>query len=295
MAEEVKEKAADAKPTEDKGLSDLTSNIEESIKRGFSAALQNLPPPQRQEAPQQTYTPPPEVNDEDIIAAIEAGDRAKAATLLRQQRAASDARHEHRLNNVMGQGASVLTELSEQAIANDTDAQPYLKEIREEISKFQASNPGILATPNHWRAARDMVLGRHVKDIRESTREALIRRARENNVNLTPDGTIATGRENETHDPADEITQLAEPGSRFDEFLRNKSRAHGGRSDDEEVRVMAAKADRLGGDYDEEASRTTGRPVFRRSKYPNGIKDFWRERQEMKRYVEENPTLKLDE
>lgn len=272
---------------------DLADSIATALARELPKAFEAARAPEPAPAPRDDTIA--DVDDDQIVDAIEKGDKVLASRLLKQQRAASEQRILRQTGGSFNQGAAVLSELSETVLRDDPHFRTYEKEIRGEIKKLQASNPGALLTPDIWRAARDLVVGRHADDIAAGAREAMIRRARDGGITLTPDGNIKTGRDDAPHDPADDITELAEKGSRFEEFLRNKSRAHGGRSDDDEVRVMAAKSDRLAGNYDEEASKRTGRAVFRKSTYPNGIKDYWKEHEEMKRYAAEHPTLGLDE
>ena len=115
-----------------------------------------------------------DVDDSQLVAAIEAGNHAETTRLLKQQRAASEQRIMRQVGSQLAVGAAALSQLAEDAVFGDPDAQLYKADITREIDNFRTANPGIVVTKGHWQTARDIVLGRHQKELRERDREAYI-------------------------------------------------------------------------------------------------------------------------
>jgi hypothetical protein len=174
-----------------------------------------------------------EVNEDDIANAIEAGDKALVSKLLKQQRAADRQRADQEIQRITSAGGAAFGSVSRMA----ADKLPYYsgkykKLIDEKVEQFQANNPGVMVTPEHYKAAHDIVVGENISDIQAADREEAIRKSREPDPALLPSG----GRvdiEPEEREPENLAQVLA--GDWKKEF-RVKQRAVGGRSDDEELR-----------------------------------------------------------
>jgi hypothetical protein len=110
----------------------------------------------------------------------------------------------------------------------------YKKLIDEKVEQFQANNPGVMVTPEHYKAAHDIVVGENAAEIFEMRREEDIRAARAKEEALIPNG----GRgdiEPEEKEP-ENLAQVL--GGDWKKEFRVKQRAVGGRSDDEELRKL---------------------------------------------------------
>jgi hypothetical protein len=176
-----------------------------------------------------------EVNEDDIANAIEAGDKALVSKLLKQQRAADRQRADQEIQRITSAGGAAFGSVSRMA----ADKLPYYsgkykKLIDEKVEQFQANNPGVMVTPEHYKAAHDIVVGENISDIQAADREEAIRKSREPDPALLPSG----GRvdiEPEEREP-ENLAQVL--GGDWKKEFRVKQRAVGGRSDDEELRKL---------------------------------------------------------
>jgi len=186
-------------------------------------------------APRQQIQPIADVSEESIAEAMAAGDTKEVTRLLKQQRAADRQRADQELARITSAGGAAFGSVSRMA----ADKLPYYsgkykKLIDEKIEQFQANNPGVMITPDHYKAAHDIVVGENIADIQAADREEAIRKSREPDPALLPNG----GRvviEDEEKEPENLAQVLA--GDWKKEF-RVKQRAVGGRSDDEELRKL---------------------------------------------------------
>lgn len=224
----------------------------------------------------------PDIYDEQISAAIEANDIAKSRQLQRQQRRAIENKTRAEFSGQMSQGAAVIGRLAKQVVTNDPTYQQYAKEVDNEIAQLERNMPGVMITPDHWERALEMVAGRHRNDIRSQEREATIRKARESGVALTPEGT-ALGRD-QHEDEQPKLEDVISPDFMKGAF-RDKSREFGGRSIQEEIRVMNLKT----------MSGRNGKLMGDVRGIKDHVKFFLDERAEMEAVREEKPYLGLDE
>ena len=176
-----------------------------------------------------------DVREEDILEAISAGDSAKAATLMRQQRRADEQKRNNEIARITSAGGAAFGSVSRMS----ADKLPYYtgkykKLIDDKIAQFQENNPGVMITPEHYKAAHDIIVGENITDIQAADREEAIRKSREPDPALIPDG----GRGGiETHEQEPENLEQILGGDWKKEF-RVKQRAVGGRSDDEELKKL---------------------------------------------------------
>src|ERR1019366_3019059 len=168
-----------------------------------------------------------DVNEEEILEAIEANDKPKAARLMRQQRAADSQRREQEIARITQVGGAAFGSVAKMA----ADRLPHYKGkfkkiIDEQIEKFHAANPGLMLTGEHYKAAHDLVVGENIDEILSGDREEVLRKAREPDPALIPDG----GRGGSMEAPAKEATALKEVlAGDWNKEFRVKQRAVGGR------------------------------------------------------------------
>lgn len=176
-----------------------------------------------------------DVNEDDIANAIEAGDKTLVAKLLKQQRAADRQRADQEIQRITSAGGAAFGSVSRMA----ADKLPYYsgkykKLIDEKVEQFQANNPGVMVTPEHYKAAHDIVVGENISDIQAADREEAIRKSREPDPALIPSG--GRGEIEETEKEPESLAQVL--GGDWKKEFRVKQRAVGGRSDDEELRKL---------------------------------------------------------
>ena len=189
----------------------------------------------REAAPVRQVQQITDVSEESIAEAMAAGDTKEVTRLLKQQRAADRQRADQEISRITAAGGAAFGSVSRMA----ADKLPYYsgkykKLIDEKISEFQANNPGVMITPEHYKAAHDIVVGENIADIQAADREEAIRKSREPDPPLIPSG----GRgeiETEEREP-ENLAQVL--GGDWKKEFRVKQRAVGGRSDDEELRKL---------------------------------------------------------
>lgn len=182
-----------------------------------------------------------DVPEEAILEAIDLGDRAKAAGLMRKQRAADAKRRERELAQLTRQGGAAFGSVARIA----AEKLPYYngkfkKLIDERIENFRANNPNVLILPEHYKYAHDSIVGENWEEIRAADREAEIRQARDREAagSLEPGEAGRNAGAAETHEPASLHEVL---GGDWKREFREKSRQVGGRTDDEELRKFGFK------------------------------------------------------
>lgn len=176
-----------------------------------------------------------DVSEESIAEAMAAGDTKEVTRLLKQQRLADRQRADQEISRITAAGGAAFGSVSRMA----ADKLPYYsgkykKLIDEKVEQFQANNPGVMVTPEHYKAAHDIVVGENISDIQAADREEAIRKSREPDPALIPNG----GRseiETEEKEP-ENLAQVL--GGDWKKEFRVKQRAVGGRSDDEELRKL---------------------------------------------------------
>lgn len=212
------------------------------IAEGLKATLSEMgrredAPPVRASAP--SLPAIEDVTEESIFEAMEQGDRAKAASLMRKARSADRQRIEREsLSPILSNGVAALSSMARELANNLPYYQKYKKEIDGEIDRWQAQNPGAAPSVEHFKAARDIVVGRHAAEIEHEAREAGIRQAREPEPELIP----SHGRHLAADEPVEPTTLDAVLTGNWKQELKEKSRK---RSDDEEM-AIAGFGDTMG-------------------------------------------------
>lgn len=285
MAEEIKPetKVEDPKPVIAAAPALDEDKIGAAIAKGLSAerrereeAERAAPPPPRISA----LPPIEDVSDEEIEIAREAGDRAKVIALTRKQRLADQARYERSVDQRMSVGVQTLSELAEQSVSNDPFFKKYEREVRQKIGEFRAANPNALAGPDIWKAALDLVVGTHRLDIQRESREEAIRQARD----PAPAAAAPTGGRNIEAEPEEPTTLDEELGTGFKKVFEIKQRSVRGRTHDEEVRLMdAVFREKMPIDPDTKKRRAPA----------DTVADYLKERREMQKIAEEDPSFGL--
>lgn len=261
----------------------LTSGIVNGIVKGLGELRAQDAP-----APQPVYTAPAaiaDVDDADIDAAIEAGDKAKANALRKQQRLAMQQKMEREVDARLAQGARAIGQLSEQSVATDPHFKKYEKEIRAEMDAFKRVNPNALVTSEHWNAALNLVRGRHANELEKEAAEAAIRQQRD--ASAAP---VAAKAEIEPETEPEPTTLVEAFGAGFQARFKEKQRAVGVRSEDEEVRQFDRwfrnKMPNNFQDRDDKGRPTKFKPV-------ETVADYIKEARELEKIREEDPSFGL--
>jgi hypothetical protein len=260
----------------------LGASIADGIAKNLAPILERSSAAPRSEpaAPPPAPVTLPEPSYEEITAAQEAGDFKTATKLMQQRERARDARNQSAFDQLRNQGASALSSMARQAAASLPHYTRFQKEIDEMIADFSSKQPGVMITPDHYKTAHDIIAGRHVDDFANERTEAALRKARETPPAPEP------GNEDVDADGEKLPASVAEEfkGTPFIDQFKQKQRAVGGRSFEQEVQIMnrGIKAARLTDDK--------GRP-----KRDYTEKDYLKERREMAAIFEDNPHLGLDE
>lgn len=215
-----------------------TATLAEQISQGIAKALpeaMRAAQPERAEAPPLRPAPLPAIDDpqdDEFVAAVSAGDTAKAANIRSRQRAADRERiRRDDLSPILTNGGAALASVAKQLAVNLPHYKRFKKEIDGRVSAWQNANPGAVPTFEHYKWAHDGIIGENWEMLSRETTEAAVRKAREPEEALLP--------ENQRHldqTPQEPATlNEALVGDWNGEFKR-KSKAFGGRSDDEEMK-----------------------------------------------------------
>ena len=227
--------------------------------------------------------PPPlpkEPSYDDIMDAIEAGDKRKAADLMSQRDRAREARLDREvIAPLREQGTAAISSMAREsgtALLSKLPAK-FHAEVKQLI-KDSIESKGAMATVDHWRKAIAMVYGEHADEIEAEKKEVWLRQSREKPEGLEP-GQGGNG-DNEEH----ESETLAEEFGKWAPFKRKLDAKRGAWSSEQEVQALnrGIKGAQL---------RDANGKIVR--DYKEG--DFLKERRETQRYAEENPHLGLDE
>lgn len=232
----------DENKTEDNPVLVDSSKLGEAIAAGLAKSLpeaMRASQPERTEAPPLRPAPPAiqDVDDEEIFAAVEAGDKTKAAQLRRKQREADRERiRREDLSPILTGGRAAIGQLAELEVKDLPHYKTYQKEIRAQIEKFKAANPEAMVTPDIFKAAYTYVVGEHADEIASAAAETAIRKSKEPDPALTPGGRGGLAEEEEVEPKT--LTEAL--GSDWKEQWKRKSRAPGvrGRTEDEEMNRM---------------------------------------------------------
>lgn len=285
MPDEAKEATIETAPkeaapslNEDKLAIAISKGIGEQLKD----VLAERSRPDRAAGPPPPAALPPDVSDEDIDAAIDAGDKVRANDLRRKQRLAAQARLNREVDERYAPALAAINQLSEASVASDPAFKRYEKEVRGLIAQVPQ---GTALTAEHWRSALNMVKGQHADELAEERYEERVRQQREQSAAPAPTRAATSAPE----EP--EMNTLTEAfGASFKESFKKKAQAVGGRSEDEEVRTFdkwfREKMPRDFSKLDEKGQPTKFTKV-------ETVKSFINEALEMQKLAEEDPSLGL--
>jgi hypothetical protein len=211
----------------------LAEQIASGIAKSLPEAIRAAQPATREAPARQVLPAIDDPSDEDYVEAVSAGDKSKAADIRRRQRAADRERiRREELSPILTNGGAALASVAKQLAAqNLPHYKRFKKEIDAKIEQFQAANPNVVVTFDHYDWAHKMIVGEHVDEMMKESREEAIRKANE------PDPALVPGNERHLNDQPKEPTTLSEAlaGDWKAEFGK-KAKAVGGRGDDEEMR-----------------------------------------------------------
>lgn len=213
--------------------------ITERIIAGVNAAMKpliseiNASGQIRREAPVQVNRPAPieDVSDDEIDAAVAEG--KPISPLLRRRELATRQRMERELiDPIRQQGGAAIGSVAALAADKLPHYKRFKKDIDAYVREWQERNPGSIVTPDHYKYAHDIIVGQNTDSLLAEAREAAIRE-RDNPPDLTPTGRVV---HDDTPKEAESLTDLL--GGDWKKEFRQKSRAVGNRSDDEELAKM---------------------------------------------------------
>ena len=202
------------------GVAAAIPRITESIKPAASAPAAPV-----QSAPQLIRP-----SEEEIIEAISSGNKAEGARLMRLRDQYDAQVRASEMGSFRSAGSAALGSLARQAAERFPNYKRFKAEIDKRVDDFCASS-GQVPTLDMFESAHKIAVGDHFDELQSELREETLRKAREPEPALLPEGrrsAIETERE-----PTSLNEVLA--GDWKKEF-RNKSTALHGRSDDEELR-----------------------------------------------------------
>lgn len=233
MPDETPEQIEERKATE------MADRIARGLSVGLKPVMEDIAARSRVEQPAPQVAPTSasiaEVSEEEIFEAITAGDSKKASMLRRQQRAFDRQQVEREIGAMRQNGTAAFASIARDSMASDPVYKKFSKEVDKIINDFVAQNPNVLLTKEHCEYARDLVAGRHLADFTNETREETLRKAREPEEPIIPNGGTRGAADHAEKEPE----RLADVLSgTWDKDFRVKSRAVGGRSEDEELRKM---------------------------------------------------------
>lgn len=249
-------------PSEDKLAESLSTALSKSLPAAMKPLVEQISASgqiRREEPKPVVDAPIDDVSDEDIESAVRDG--RPIAPLLRRRQAAERARIERELvAPLRAQGAAAIGSVARLAADKLEHYVRFKKEIDSLVEDYTKQS-GMVATPEMYERAHEIVTGRHFKELVAEDREAQIRRAQEDaNKGLEPTG----GRNEPAPKEAANLRELL--GGNDFELLNRKQRASR-KNDDEILRDMG---------------------------YRGGFKDFVTERKELEALDEELPSLGLD-
>ena len=170
--------------------------------------------------------------EEELAEAVISGNKAEYARLLKLQRAADQQDNARAIGTLSTAGSAAIGSLARQA----ADRLPHYKRFKAEIDKMvddYCASSGAVPDYGMYERAHSIVRGNHLDELISETAEETLRKAREPEEPLIPEG--RRGSVETEHEPTSLAEALAGDWKR--EF-RVKQREIGGRSDDEELRKM---------------------------------------------------------
>lgn len=268
---------------EDKLAASIAKGVAESIKAARAQDAPTQAPVTAAISPAAPAPLPQMVSDDEIDAAIEAGDKAKVRELRQRQRLAQDAHRRRELETTLAPGLAAINQLSESEVKADPYFKKYEKEVRQLISEVPN---GQIVTAQMWREALNMVKGRHADEIAEEKYEERVRQQREAAAAPAPAGRAPLAAPEEK-----ELETLTEAfGAGFKARFAEKQRTVGGRSEDAEVaefdKWFRAKMPQDHVNVDDK-----GRPT--KFKRIETVKDYIKEAREIEAIAAEDPSLGL--
>jgi hypothetical protein len=224
---------------EERKAAEMADRIARGLSTGLKPVMEEIAANARVENRQ--AQPPPtsaviaDVPEEEILEAITAGDSKKAAMLRRQQRMYDRQQTEREMGTLRQNGTAAFASIARNSLTSDPVYKKFSKEVDKIIDDFVAQNPNAVLTREHCEYARDLVAGRHLADFTNETREETLRKAREPEEALIPNGGTRGAADHAEKEPERLSDVLVGDWKR--EF-RSKASEVGGRSEEEELRKM---------------------------------------------------------
>jgi len=232
MPEETKELTPEQ--IEQRNIDRITAGVSAGVAAAIPKITESLRPAPADPAPVRvetnTLTRP---SEEDIVNAIADGNKAEATRLMKLQRQYDQNENRVALGNLTSAGSAAIGSLARQA----AEKLPQYKRFKAEIDKMvdgYCAQTGAVADFGMYERAHAIVRGNHLDEILAEDREETLRKAREPEEPLLPEGTNRT----RAQEPAEPTTLREALVGNWDtdELVRAKRNAVHGRSDDEELR-----------------------------------------------------------
>ena len=216
------------KATIDRITAGVTAGVAAAIPRITESIKPAAPAPA---APIQAAPQLVRPSEEEIIEAISSGNKAEGARLMRLRDQYDTQVREREMGTFRSAGSAALGSLARQAAERFPNYKRFKAEIDKRVDEFCAST-GQVPTLDMFESAHKIAIGDHYEELQSELREETLRKAREPEEPMLPEG-----RRISTMEPAEPTTlQEALAGDWKREF-RTKSNALHGRSDEEELRM----------------------------------------------------------
>lgn len=234
MPEETPEQKAarEASEVAEKATIDrITAGVTAGVSAAIPRIAESLKPATPAVAAPRLETQLVRPSEEEIIEAISSGNKAEGARLMRLRDQYDAAVREREMGTFRSAGSAALGSLARQAAERFPHYKRFKAEIDKRVDEFCAST-GQVPTLDMFESAHKIAIGDHYEELQSELREETLRKAREPEEPLLPEG-----RRNVTQEPAEPTSlQEALAGDWNREFRPKKNAVHG-RSDDEELRA----------------------------------------------------------
>ncbi len=222
-ASEVAEKAT---------IDRITAGVTAGVSAAIPRIAESLKPATPAVAAPRLETQLVRPSEEEIIEAISSGNKAEGARLMRLRDQYDAAVREREMGTFRSAGSAALGSLAKQAAERFPHYKRFKAEIDKRVDEFCAST-GQVPTLDMFESAHKIAIGDHYEELQSELREETLRKAREPEEPLLPEGRRGAAPE------AAEPTSLKDAlVGNWDAEFRPKRNALRGRTDEAELSIM---------------------------------------------------------
>lgn len=215
----------------------LIDRITAGVTAGVAAAIPRItesikPAAPAPAAPVQSAPQLIRPSEEEIIEAISSGNKAEGARLMRLRDQYDAQVRASEMGSFRSAGSAALGSLARQAAERFPNYKRFKAEIDKRVDEFCAST-GQVPTLDMFESAHKIAIGDHYEELQSELREETLRKAREPEEPLLPEGRRGAAPE------AAEPTSLKDAlVGNWDAEFRPKRNALRGRTDEAELSIM---------------------------------------------------------